>query len=69
MNFAISNIASSSHRAIGGKSPIEYVRFMNPKLWEKLQAFGIQEIPRDDIVLTKNCLKGFIQNPEDGKQS
>lgn len=68
LNFAISSIASSSHPAIQGKSPIEYVRFMKPELWDRLQTFGIQEIPRDDINLTKNCLKAFIRNPGKGKQ-
>lgn len=69
LNFAISNIASSAHPAIGGKSPIEYTRFMKPELWEKLQAFGIQEIPRDDIDLTKHCLERFKKNPGEGSQA
>ena len=69
LNFAISNIASSAHPAIGGKSPIEYTRFMKPELWEKLQTFGIQEIPRDDIDLTKHCLERFKKNPGEGSQA
>lgn len=69
LNFAISNIASSAHPAIGGKSPIEYVRFMKPELWDRLQAFGIREIPRDDIDFTKYCLKAFIQHPVEEKRA
>lgn len=62
LNYGISNIASSSQPFLSGKSPIEYVRFMCPELWEKLQAFGIKEIPRDEINLTPSCLSLFAKN-------
>lgn len=59
LNFAISNIASSSQPYLSGKSAIEYVRFMYPELWEKLEKFGIHEIPRDCIDLTDRCLRKY----------
>ena len=56
LNFAISNLASSSQPYLSGKSAIEYVRFMNPELMDKLEKFGINEIPREKINLTPRCI-------------
>jgi len=57
LNLALSHINSSSLESLAGKSPIEYTRFMFPELWEKLNAFGISEIPRKKIVLKPYLLK------------
>ena len=57
LNLALSHINSSSMESLAGKSPIEYARFMYPELWEKLDAFGIREIPRNDILLKPYLLK------------
>ena len=57
LNLALSHINSSSVESLAGKSPIEYTKFMYPELWEKLHAFGICEIPRDDIILMPFLLK------------
>ena len=57
LNLVLSHINSSSLQSLEGKSPIEYVRFMQPALWERLQAFGLEEIPRNQIVLKPYLLK------------
>ena len=57
LNLAISHINSSSVESLAGKSPIEYARFMYPQFWERLEAFGIKEIPRDRIILKPYLLK------------
>ena len=57
LNLAISHINSASVESLAGKSPIEYTRFMYPRLWEKLEAFGIREIPRDQVILKPYLLK------------
>ena len=57
LNLALSHINSSSVESLSGKSPVEYVRFMHPELWEKLENFGIKEIPRDQIILKPYLLK------------
>ena len=57
LNLAVSHINSSSVESLNGKSPIEYLRFMYPDAWEKLEAFGIREIPRDEVVLRPYLLK------------
>ena len=60
LNFAISNIASTPVPFLQGKTPIQYTKFMMPELWEKLQAFGLQEIPSTQTNLTVSCLQSFI---------
>ena len=59
LNFAISNIASTPVPFLQGKTPIQYTKFMMPELWEKLQAFGLQE-PSTQTNLTVSCLQSFI---------
>lgn len=59
LNVAMSHINSFPVESLYGKSPIEYTRFMAPRLWERLLTFGLAEIPRDSIVLTPYLLKGF----------
>ena len=57
LNLALSHINSSSVESLAGKSPIEFTKFMYPALWEKLHAFGIREIPRNEIILKPYLLK------------
>lgn len=57
LNRLLSHINSSSLESLAGKSPVEYVRFMYPHLWESLEAFGLREIPRDQIILKPYLLK------------
>lgn len=57
LNLALSHINSASVESLAGKSPIEYTKFMYPELWEKLCAFGICEIPRNNIILKPYLLK------------
>ena len=57
LNLALSHINSASVESLAGKSPVEYTKFMYPELWEKLRAFGICEIPRNDIILKPYLLK------------
>lgn len=57
--LALSHINSAPVDSLEGKSPIEYTRFMRKELWEKLKAFGMQEIPGDEIILKPWLLKKF----------
>ena len=59
LNLALSHINSAPLKSLHGKSAIEYTRFMYPQLWEKLMAFGLQEIPKDNITLKPYLLKKF----------
>lgn len=63
--LAISHVNSGPVESLHGKSPIEYTRFLCPELWKKLTAFGLQEIPKDEIILKPYLLKGFA--PKSGK--
>ncbi len=62
LNLAVSHINSAPVESLNGKSPIEYTRFMCPELWAGLEAAGLREIPKDEIVLTPMLLKPFAQN-------
>lgn len=57
LNLALSHINSAPVESLGGKSPIEYTRFLYPALWKKLKAFGLQAIPKDNIILKPYLLK------------
>lgn len=59
MNHVISNINSVPRKSLDGKTPIQVMKFKKPALWEKLQSFGIREIPGDDVILNKDVLKSF----------
>ena len=61
LNCAMSHINSGSIESLMGKSPVEYTKFMAPDLWERLHAFGISEIPRDDIILKPYLLKKYCR--------
>lgn len=57
--LALSHVNSGPVESLHGKSPIEYTRFMCPELWKKLAVFGMQEIPKNEIILKPYLLKGF----------
>lgn len=59
LNLALSHVNSAPLESLRGKTPIEYTRFLCPQLWEKLEAFGLREIPKEDITLRPYLLKGF----------
>lgn len=60
LNLALSHVNSAPVESLHGKSPVEYTRFMCPALWEKLEDFGLRDIPKDDIILKPYLLKSFI---------
>lgn len=62
LNLALSHINSAPVESLHGKSPIEYTRFMCPQLWDRLQVFGLSEIPKDQIILKPYLLKPFIRH-------
>lgn len=57
--LALSHVNSGPVESLHGKSPIEYTRFLCPELWKKLAAFGLQEIPKNEIILKPYLLKTF----------
>ncbi len=67
LNLAVSHINSAPVESLNGKSPIEYTRFMYPELWEKLEQSGIQDIPKDSIILRPYLLKNY-RNAESKKE-
>lgn len=59
VNLMMSHINSSCRESLGGLSPFALAKMMLPK--ELLNAFHLQEIPADEIILTPNLLKGKIE--------
>lgn len=57
LNLALSHVDSSPVESLGGRSPLELTEFMYPDLYEKLYAFGIRSVPKDQIVLKPYLLK------------
>ena len=57
LNLALSHVNSSPVEKLGGKSPLELTDFMYHDLYEKLYAFGIQPINKDEIILKPYLLK------------
>ena len=60
LNLALSHINSTPLESLHGKSPIQYMRFLCPELWEKLEAYGLKEIPFDEVTLKPYLLKPYI---------
>lgn len=56
-NIVSSNINSFPRRHLNGKSPMDYLQFMNPDLYNALVAFGIQHIDKDRVILKPYVLK------------
>lgn len=57
LNLVLSHVDSSPVESLGGRSPLELTEFMYPDLYEKLHAFGIRTIPRDQVILKPYLLK------------
>ena len=60
LNLCMSHINSAPVESLHGKSAIEYTRFIDRSLWHRLKEFGIQEIPKDKIILKPYLLKAFL---------
>lgn len=57
LNLALSHINSAPCEVLGGRSPLELTKFMYHDLYEKLIAFGIRPMEKDQIILKPYLLK------------
>lgn len=57
LNLVLSHVNSSPCEVPGNKSPLELAEFMYQDLYEKLLAFGIRQIEKDQIILKPYLLK------------
>ena len=57
LNLVLSHINSSPCELLGNKSPLELTEFMYQDLYEKLLAFGVHPIEKDQIILKPYLLK------------
>lgn len=57
LNLVLSHVNSSPCEVLGNKSPLELAEFMYQDLYEKLLAFGICQIEKDQIILKPYLLK------------
>lgn len=57
LNLALSHINSAPVEKLGGKSPLDVCDFLYHDLFEKLNAFGIQKIEKDRVILKPYLLK------------
>ena len=57
LNLVLSHVNSSPCEVLGNKSPLELAEFMYHNLYEKLVAFGIRQIEKDQIILKPYLLK------------
>ena len=57
LNLVISHVDSTPVEKLGGKSPLDVADFMFHDLFEKLTAFGLQNIEKDKIILKPYLLK------------
>ena len=57
LNLVLSHVNSSPCEVLGNKSPLELAEFMYQDLYEKLLAFGIHQIEKDQIILKPYLLK------------
>jgi len=57
LNLALSHVNSSPVEKLGGKSPLELTEFLYHDLYEKLSAFGIRQVDKDQIILKPYLLK------------
>ena len=64
LNLAISHINSMPLKSLNGKSAFEYIEFMAPPLWKKLQDFGLCRIPKDDVTLSPDVFLTFFDEKE-----
>lgn len=59
LTLALSHIDSVPVESLHGKSPFEYTRFLCPDLFSRLEACGLREIPKDEIILKPYLLKEY----------
>lgn len=52
-----SHINSFPKEKLNGKTPFEYLQFMNPELYQKLMDYGLESIDKDKVFLRPNLLK------------
>ena len=57
LNTVISHVNSSPKEKLNGKSPIEYLEFLNPSLMQKFFDFGITKIVKDKVTLKPYLIK------------
>lgn len=57
LNLALSHLNSAPVEKLGGRSPLETAEFFYPELFSRLEAFGIQKIEKDKVVLKPYLLK------------
>ena len=57
LNLVLSHLNSYPCKANFGKNPFELAEALCPTLQEKLNAFGISQIPKDDVLLKPELLK------------
>lgn len=57
LNLALSHVNSAPVEKLGGKSPLDLAGFMYHDLYERLEAFGIQKIEKDKVILKPYLLK------------
>ena len=57
LNLVLSHVNSSPCEVLGNKSPLELTAFMYQDLYEKLVAFGIHPIEKDQVILKPYLLK------------
>lgn len=57
LNKVLCHVDSSPEESLGGRSPLELTAFLYPDLYERLCAFGIQQIPKDQVILKPYLLK------------
>ena len=59
LNLVFSHINSFGKEKLNGKSPLDYVKFYDIELYEKLISFGIQHIDKKDVKLKPSILLKF----------
>lgn len=59
LNLTLSHVNSSPTEKLGGKSPLELTEFLYHDLYEKLSAFGIRQVDKDQIILKPYLLKKY----------
>jgi len=57
MNLVTSHINSAPKEKLNGKSPLELMEFLNPRLFKKFSDFGIAKIDKDEVILKPYLLK------------
>lgn len=57
LNLALSHVNSAPVELLGGRSPLELADFMYHDLYEKLLAFGLRQIDKDQVTLKPYLLK------------